>query len=419
MSATDTLAASEWGLRFLGRHPSLSRKIGSSADYTQSYLAADALDRDQADIGKFRGISTSFPFSRNSLEDANQSLTLNPAFARGLELRTEDEAARAVDEVSRLIAEDQWYIRPDGEVRDLLSSEKDLQRAYTNDFQETGYKQEAQLAEFAGLVISAATGDAEWLPQPDVARLALENRGGFGDLLKDDDTLQSYLTTPADEVLLDESRERAKSAVLELLPNSSDILDEEFFDEFPLTALRLLERPDIVDWIERDTDNAKQFKQDAGLLTEEIRGRLSEEADKIVENDPFDERFFDANLNLAEVVWADNLTGHENDYGTFLNGVEVLREDAQATDLAAQYWTKQASKQVNNDSFPNHLFEQNNSLAMMAALNTDVSFALSAEAESIHISYPNKSGLSQVTRAFRGYGLGLGDRQYGDYLRVA
>ncbi|MDP8208008.1 MAG: hypothetical protein P9L92_15190 [Candidatus Electryonea clarkiae] len=440
----DVLQVRSTALKFLGRHQGLSRRTGYSSDNTNAFESAVEDDRKSADIGRFRGVDPYSPFYTRPVGEFRGIDTSSPMFRTPdgekhdsdpeprlmeeehplydlyPEIHTRNADEEAVDEVSSSNPYDSVFAREDSEVRDLLTDTDDLNDSYVNDIPSKAQAQEYELAGYAENAIAAGVDKATWESQPDVARLALENRGSLADEIKDSDDFRDLLKESPDAVMLDESRKRVRNELSEKLRNSGDILDEEFMKEHPLAALNLLDRPDLVNWVEQDMDNARAYKRDAGLYDDQTRNRLGSEAAKRVESSPFDEDWFDGNKGVAEAVWADSVTGHDDKVGTWMDSQETIQpEDAFAPELAGQYWSDIAKRESGGeDVIPEHLFDSNESLSMMTSLNGDFAESLQNSAEAITTSFPDFPSTSLTTVAYRGYGLGLADRSYGDYQRI-
>ncbi len=442
MSDTALLSVVNMGLSFLGRNTAVSKRLGAAESNNISFYEADQSDRDSHEIGKFRGINPSSPFYTQPIgkfrgiyqQPKSYNSHYDPLVARqpasrleyildffGIRLETKTSETEAVENQRLTEPDDRVYLNTDNAIYDLLTEPGDLNEAYVNVDETPGQTQEDELAAFTEEVIDHGIENSTWRAHPDLARLILENRGELADKLEESENLRDLITTSPDEVLLEASRERVREQVSEKLKNSADILDQDFLEEYPLVALRLLERPDLVSWVEENRDNALQLRADAGRITKEMQDRLAEEADSLVQNLPFTEDFFAANPNLAEAVWADTLTGYDQSIGTWLESkASLLPEDANMVALASGYWADRAKTATGGaGTIPEHLFDNNPPLSMMAALDQDVADSLAAEATAIQTMYPLKTSTSLPVLAYRAFGLGLGNRYYGDYQRVA
>ncbi|MBD3165072.1 hypothetical protein GF324_00570 [bacterium] len=415
MSDATVLTASAAGVRFAGRHPSLTRRIGGSADFTSRFTEADAEDRASHSIGRFRGITDEFPFDNDDYLDRWAADNFIPALSGWDNLVVKDEYGEAVDAVSRLNPYDRVYASPQSDVRDLIADQRQLRESYLSGDPGKGELQESKLAEFAVSQITNKLSEDEWLRHPDLARLALENRGGLGDLLREDEDLQAHLTLEPDEALLENARTRAREEVQSRLDNASDILTDDVFEENPQFALYLLMNPSEITLAEQSDDYADSLRAQAGELEGRALDELAAKADEAVTASPFTEQYFDDNLGLAEVVVTDTLAAGDHLFADYLNGTSgLLREDADPRTLASGYWAGVAKDKTGLNTT---LFDNDSLSAMLAGRNDSVADALSSDADAIETSYPAEDGYPR--RAYRAYGLGLGDRNYGDFFRWA
>ena len=420
------LAVSSRAVEFLSRHPQVSRRAGGSAGLNDSFKQADSEDREAESIRKFRGLhpygtfSTTEPgnFRGIGLDVPDSEIEL-PAYKK-IKVHINVDEAKAMDRVSWNNLKELMYTRRGSEAGEVLEEPGTLNTAYVEGNPTPGLDQESEIAAYADTEIPG-TDRETWVSQPDLARLALENRGELAERIADSDDLREALTAVPDDLALERARTRVREEVSGKLRNSSDILDEEFLEDNPLATLDLLQNPAKVKWVEENRENAKQYRRDAGRTAVSKRAELAGEAAERVQNQPFDETWFEGNLNVAETVVADAYTGHGDALGTFLETQGgTSREEASATRLASKYWAEIGKRETGGDDGPpGFLFDENRSLAMMASIDSELAGALKADALSIRTSYPQAGPFQPETIAFRAYGLGLADRIYGNFQRVA
>lgn len=416
------LLVSDTALRFLGRNTAVSRTLGRSANRTRSFTLADNYDRDAESINSFRfgppGPGVRGPVS--SFRGVPTSSTLRLPGHDGVSVHETSPNREAVDSTRALDPFDSRFLGEQTVMRALFIATSPLAESFQEGDRAHGYRLREDFAAFARTVVGG-TDRVDWRSQPGLARLVWENRAGLADRMNESEEVRALMNTSPDEVVVQQARERVREEVSSKLVNSSGILDEEFLRDNPLAALDLLLNPDRVQWVEEDSAHAEQYRKDAGLTAERMRDELPELADAEVQNGPFDDSWFRANLLLAEAVVADAALGMTNSFGRYLDSrANLLEEKAFAPDLAAEYYRREAVEAVGGEGvIPDSLFRDNVSLAMMTALDALVAAGLARDAEEIRVSYPEESARAPGRLAQQAYGLGLGERVHGDYARVA
>ncbi len=420
--------------------------MGWSGSRTTSFETAVAKDQADTSSSRFRGINPTSPFYTQSKDTYSFNDTLNPLQRtpmgekyigqdkssfwdnplKDAEVHYADENAEAVDARSSRDPEDTVFARKDSEVRDYLVENKDPREGYVEGDPTMAQHQDKDLTEQAENTIVAGVDKNTWLSQPDVARMALENRGGLADELKRDPDLKENLETNPTTALRDDSREKVREELDdELSSTTKEVLDDEFMEDHPLAALKLLDDAGTREWVEQDKDYAEEFKRKVGTVEDEMRDQLADEAAEKMGSFPYngyEGRFFEGRDDLAEAVWSDSLTSKGDDsVATWLNGQDINSDSTSSSDLSATYWADRAKQATGggDSGIPEHLFDNNVSLSMMAARNENVAEGLTRDAAEIAVAYPDSDAGSLATKAYRAYGFGMGERSYGQFLRVA
>ncbi len=439
MNGTDLLQVSSRAVGFLGRHVPVSRSLGGSGDRTDRFTAADSSDRDAMHIRNWSGILDDQPYQAGDLEDFRGLPQLSdlktPLYYEQLTgeqnwgVKHHDPRREAVDQKSALELRDAWFaghptfteaVYGDGEsaIRELLATDDALRSAYTRGRDANAYEQEMDLAAEAGFWFEG-TEEADWRDQEDFARMALENRGGLADKLQASGSLRDMVGADGLEQLVSESRQRVLDELLPMLENSSDTITEEFLQQHPLTALELLDNSGLRRDVEEDPDKAAELVADADRIEGEVKGELAQRAASRINDDLFNENWFTTEGALAEAVVSDGVTDADNSFADWLRVQEgYTYATARSPELIENYWADRAYGAVEG-ALDRRLFAENPSLAMMTSLNTEVAEDLASDADAIATAYPEGSELNGAVRAYRAYGLGLADRRFGTYTRVA
>ncbi len=443
------------GIDFLGRNTEVARRLGWSSLNTSGFEVAAAADKAATQAGRFRGVFAQSPFYTKKLDEYDINDTLNPLQRNPVDktrtvkhnplwdnpleeadIRVETDRERAIDQRSLKNPYDMVFARRNSNMREFLVHADDPGDGYIEGDPTMAQHQDKDLAEFAEEDVVAGVDSETWLEQPEVARLALENRGGLADKLQESDTLKKYLEADPAEAVRDRSREKVREALDGKLSNSSEILDDEFLEAHPLAALKLLEDNQTREWVEEDTDNAREFKDQAGVVEDEMRSEMAQKATDRMNSYPFNAygaEFFQGKDNLAEAVVSDTLTSSGDDsFATWLESRESGLEDSGSPEqplnmeevgsqqLASSFWADQAKAAVGTDAgIPDHLFNGNVSLSMMTANDANLAADLTADAGAIATSFPDRGATAPATKAYRAYGFGLGERTFGRFLRVA
>ncbi|MBZ0263174.1 hypothetical protein K8I28_00775 [bacterium] len=443
--STTVLSVSDKGYRFLGKNTSVSSRLGNSSERSLDFMDADAIDLDDHQIDRFRGLDSHSPFYLNSTQSF-RGLHDPPTFSRssfqnssflqvslsstetieelldGRKIRVNDrsENSRAISREASKDPYDAVYTSEDRNVHDVLAESDELTNAYVEGRTHNDLPHEDKLADLAEVIVGNGISADRWRQYPDLARLAVENRADFQDQLEESSELSDLMNAQPEDELLQRSREQVVEAVSEKLQNSSEILDEEFLNEYPLLALYLLRNPGLIEYIEQNTEFAEQYRADAGRITESMRDDLPELADEAVDSSPFDEDYFAANPDMAEVVLNDAAADSSHPFATWLEQQEIQRKEASPSTLAESYWLDRAREATRGESnIPDFLFSDNPPLSMMASLNQSLADTLTNNSELLYTLFGDTSEDSLFRRAQRAYGLGLSQRINGEYQRIA
>lgn len=447
-----TLVVSSHALEFLRKHSSLPRELGGSAARTDRFSAADTADRLSASLMNWRGVS------------GEGYLTANETSSfRGLAIRDQlyvnhlrDSASHALTDEERLVDEatardpedrvfagdvvtDPIYYGSSAEMRALLKDEYVLQQAYLRDQRGGEYTRERDLATRAERLFPGAERVA-WLREGELSRVLVENRGGIVERLNSEETLRQIIETVPQKVLVAESREEVLESLLPELENSDVVLTERFLQSHPMIALELLRNPGKRSWVEEDLDNARSMVTDANVLEAEFRERVQQRAAELIRTFPFSNATFaeavdldeiqdqydagkdpaklvewiEHHPDLAEVVVADTVTDRPYKLASWLEAQDdVSLTEAYASDLIHQYWVYRASEE-DGGLIPDQVFQESSALAMLIASDRILRENLREEAGLLAKSFPSEAAFERILAVYQGYGLGLGDRNFGD-----
>jgi len=459
MSENTTLNATFAGLSFLSRNTLLARAFGRDGVMTKRFSDSeekDAYERsaatwnglnesgvyDVGDVSDFRGL---YSDGVTLLNGSNKSSSIlgerfvGPIFTSvenilerpvtsGNVVNAETEDEKSVLQKLRGDAEDRAYLGDEvlsdrlysesTSVRDLISGESDLADAYTTDASQSASALPGQLNDYASLELLGIES-GELVNEGELSRLITENRGEITDRLNNSSELRDLIGASAQETLLNEARDAVIDEVLPKLKNSSEILTEDVLRDNPLVALDLLQRPAFRDWVEEDTNNARSVLSDLDNISNRVRGEMIEDAAITDRSTPYDKAWFETNTRFAEVMASERETGGDTNLREFIYGQQndPLYEES-ANELAKEYWRERADK-ATGGVLPDHLTEESDSLALLAGSDEGVAGGLAADSEAINTSYPEGNNYTDALTAYRAWGLGLGDRLYGEYTRVA
>lgn len=460
---SDSLTAvSDAALRFLGRNPRLARALGRDGDATTAFAEADKADRERRSLTNWRGLNESGPAESAPLQHwRGLSLPYNGLRTPktvGFGITHRDPRQEAVDGEMRESSADRVYLQDpmlfdppklfsdlafddnpnqlgervrralygtdvhteldETHVRGLITSNHDLSQAYVNGHSAEARTLETDLANEAAWNTFGLVRE-DFVAEGPLARLVHENRGGLGDRLMDSEQLRSLVNTDSTGVMLEDRREEVLARLRPELENTGDILTGDFLEEHPLLSQELLRNDALLKWVEEDRDNARELRRDGDLFEARMREAIPQRAAQRVNMDRFDQDWFASNMRVAETVTADDVLDREDPLGTYLQSRRgLLEEEAFAPRLVDGYWAEQAQKAA-GDEVPGWLFERSTGLAMMTALHPDVASGLKDDAGAITASFDGEDRDYLVRRAWQAYGLGLGERIYGEYQRVA
>ncbi len=459
MSETTVPSYSSEGISLLARNPAVARTLGRSAGKTGELKSAEQRDEYERGPDTWHGIDDEGHYSPASPEDwrgidsANATSLVKkskpkalgdkfrgPVFSvtdilkapleKGEAVHTETKAEQAVKQKLWTRPKDRLYLGDSlvsqslygksQHVRDLITNDTELNRAYTGDVSHATENLRGEIAGAAAAQVTAV--DATKLTnESELGRLILEDRGGLTDALQSSAARRDLIGADPGAELLQAARERVLNAVEPQLKNSGDIITEDVLRKYPLVALDLLTRPGLIRWVEENRDNARSLVQDAGRITEQVQSELPDRAEAIVGQNilPFTSDWFASNQGAAEVVVSDQAVGYSSPYGEYLiSQKDELASTATQRTEATRYWRERGAAATNN-ALPDHLLEGSPSLSLLASKDTTVSSGLMADSANITAGYPDAAETSDLLTALQAYSIGLGERIYGVYERVA
>ncbi len=433
MSLSDYLAVSSYATNFLGRHTRVSKALGGSADRTEKFTTADSNDRKTVSTaGEWYGIAKEGFYNPDPTEEFTGILDpFNSYYSIDnvdLDTHEHDPNAIAVDAARNrnpydkaLLGDDlifeELYGEDGSELREVVIEDDELRENFVENDRSYDYRIEEELANLANEITPPAEIE-DWLKSGDLSRLIVEGRAQLVDKLNESEELSDLLSSDPREELLSRSRERVQDELTPLLQNSSDILDEEFLSEHPLFALHILQDPAYLKWVEDDREHAKGARRDAENIENVKREELAEIAESEVGQLPYTESWFSDNIDFAEIVVSDSEINHDSQLGQWLNqNGNILPENASVADLTHQYWSDTAFEKV-DENIDQHIFDNSSQLSMMTSLDGDVAESIKNDSEKISLSFPDVSIPDREAFAVLSYGLGLGNRVYGDYQRI-
>lgn len=459
MSETTVPTYSDAGTSFLARNPAVARELGRSGSKTDQLKSAEERDAYERGAATWHGINDSGYYNPADPEDwrgiySADSMSLThtkkenalgdkfrgPIFSgtnvlkapldKGEIVHTETEQERAVKEKLWTRPEDRAYLGDpllspslygnSTNARDAIAHDTELNSAFTGNVSHATQNQRGEIADAAATQVTGVVA-TDLNNEGELARLILEDRGGLTDRLAQSQDARHLIGADPSTELLNASRDRVIAALIPQLNNSSDIVTEDILRQHPLAAMDLLSQPELISWVEGKRANARSFVQDIGTREEQVRADLPSRASKVVGETtyPFSSDWFTQHLDAAEIVVSDNVTGAANPYSEHLISQkdELAREASQAGE-ARKYWINQA-KLATDNALPGHLIETSKSLSLLAAEDQPTAMGLIADAGTINAGYPNVAETSDLLTALRAYSIGLGERIYGVYERVA